>query len=432
MGMYTRVKAELLTIGDELLYGQVLDTNSQWMGVELGKRGIQVVRKTSLGDVREEILQALQDATRRADVVLITGGLGPTKDDITKKTLAEFFNSGLVFHAEAYDALEKFFRSRGKEVSETNKSQAVLPSNAIYLPNTCGTAPGMWFEENGVVVVSMPGVPFEMKELMLREVLPRIQKQKKLPVLIHKIIRTVGVGESVLSDILEPWETALPDNMKLAYLPSIGEVKLRLTCHGDDLETLQQDARRQLQNMLTLVKPYVFAYSEKPMEQALGELLVQRGVTVSTAESCSGGYLAHLFTSVAGSSQYFKGSIVAYHNDVKRSMLQVPDSDIQQYGAVSEAVVRQMALQVRQRLNTDIGLASTGIAGPGGGTEEKPVGTVWVALAHEHGVVSRKLQLTARRDLNIRLTAVNLLNLLRQELNVEISEEELWSGTGLD
>ncbi|MCU0428986.1 MAG: competence/damage-inducible protein A [Cytophagaceae bacterium] len=430
--MYTRVKAELLTIGDELLYGQVLDTNSQWMGVELGKRGIQVVRKTSLGDVREEILQALQDATRRADVVLITGGLGPTKDDITKKTLAEFFNSGLVFHAEAYDALEKFFRSRGKEVSETNKSQAVLPSNAIYLPNTCGTAPGMWFEENGVVVVSMPGVPFEMKELMLREVLPRIQKQKKLPVLIHKIIRTVGVGESVLSDILEPWETALPDNMKLAYLPSIGEVKLRLTCHGDDLETLQQDARRQLQNMLTLVKPYVFAYSEKPMEQALGELLVQRGVTVSTAESCSGGYLAHLFTSVAGSSQYFKGSIVAYHNDVKRSMLQVPDSDIQQYGAVSEAVVRQMALQVRQRLNTDIGLASTGIAGPGGGTEEKPVGTVWVALAHEHGVVSRKLQLTARRDLNIRLTAVNLLNLLRQELNVEISEEELWSGTGLD
>jgi nicotinamide-nucleotide amidase len=421
-----KVKAELLTIGDEILIGQIVDTNSQWMGAELGKLGVHVVRKTSIGDAEAEILEALKSAEEKADVILITGGLGPTKDDITKKTLSKYFGCGMELREEALEKLTQFFQSRGKEVSETNKTQAVLPTACTYLPNLCGTAPGMWFERNGKIFVSMPGVPFEMKDLMTREVLPRIQKEKKLPSILHKLIRTVGVGESVLSDMLEEWEQALPSNMKLAYLPAISEVKLRLTCYGSDLQQLNEEANACLKKMLPAIQEYVFGYSEAPLEQALGKYLTHSNLTLSSAESCTGGYLSHLLTSIPGSSDYYKGSVVAYHNEVKMQELKVPLEILQTHGAVSEETVRIMASEVRKKLKTDIGLAATGIAGPGGGTDEKPVGTVWIAYADKDKVVSKKLQLTNRRDLNIRMSAYAMLNLMRRERNVHADAAELW------
>ena len=386
--------AEIVTIGDEILYGQITDTNSQWISAELDKIGIKTIRKSSVGDDEQQILNILQEATQRADIILMTGGLGPTKDDITKKTLAKFFDVEMVINETVIQQIEKFFKERNIPMLETNRQQAAIPSNATYITNRMGTAPGMWFEQNGKIFISMPGVPREMKTLMEEQMLPRIQEHFHTPVIFHRIIKTFGKGESHLADIIKDWEDNLPENIKLAYLPNYGHVRLRLTGVGQDEETLKQQVMAEEEKVKPLINKYIYGYDNDTLEENLGNLLVEHNKTVATAESCTGGYLAHLFTKVPGSSRYLMGGIVAYSNEIKMNRLGVKEQTLIDHGAVSEQTIREMAENVREKFGTDIGVASSGVAGPGGGSEEKPVGTVWIAYADAQGTYSKKLMLT--------------------------------------
>jgi nicotinamide-nucleotide amidase len=410
------ILAELLTIGDEILYGQIVDTNSQWMSVELDKVGIKVIRKTSVGDVESEILTAFAEAEKRADIILITGGLGPTSDDLTKPLLAKYFNCEMRLHEEALAEVTAIFKSRGRELTETNRQQAVLPVCCTKITNAIGTAPGMWFEKNGKVFMSMPGVPFEMKKMMTDLVIPRLKETFSLPVIVHKVIRTVGIGESMLADKIVAWEKSLPSHIKLAYLPSIGEVKLRLTGMGANEKSLREEIEGLAEKILPLAGEYIYGYGEEPLEVAIGKLLRDKGVTISIAESCTGGYLSHLVTSVPGSSQYFLGSMVPYDYQIKMRQLGVRPEVLEQYGAVSEPTIIEMANIVRAKFNTDIGVATSGIAGPGGATAEKPVGLVWIAYSDKNHTVTKKLQLTTDRLLNIKAASIAVLNLIRLSL----------------
>jgi nicotinamide-nucleotide amidase len=410
------ILAELLTIGDEILYGQIVDTNSQWMSVELDKVGIKVIRKTSVGDVESEILTAFAEAESRADIILITGGLGPTSDDLTKPLLAKYFNCEMKLHEEALVEVTAFFKSRGRELTETNRLQAFLPICCTKITNAIGTAPGMWFENNGKIFMSMPGVPHEMKKMMTEQVIPRLKEKFKPPVIVHKIIRTVGIGESMLADKIVGWEKSLPPHIKLAYLPSIGEVKLRLTGMGSNEAPLKQEIEALSQKLLPFAGEYIYGYGEEPLEVAVGKLLREKGLTISIAESCTGGYLSHLVTSVPGSSQYFLGSMVPYDYQIKMRQLGVRPEVLEQYGAVSEPTIIEMANIVRAKFNTDIGVATSGIAGPGGATPEKPVGLVWIAYSDKHHTVTKKLQLTTERMLNIKAASNAVLNLIRLSL----------------
>jgi nicotinamide-nucleotide amidase len=410
------VRAEIITIGDEILYGQILDTNTQWISLELDKLGIKTIRKSSVGDQASEITQILEEAATRADVVFITGGLGPTKDDLTKKVLADYFHCGLEMHAEALRDVTEFFAKRGRELSDINRDQALLPTKAQFIPNKQGTAPCMWFEEKGVVWVSMPGVPFEMKAIMETEVLPRVIKHFKTPVIFHKVIKTVGIGESYLSDLIQEWELSLPSHIKLAYLPSLGIVKLRLTAFGEDLSSLSSDVETELARVMPLISSYVFGYEKEELAEVVGQLLRKAKASLSVAESCTGGNLAHQFTQIPGSSDYFKGGIVSYANEVKMNQLGVSASILSEFGAVSEPCITAMAEGVRKVLGTSYSLSTSGIAGPSGGTDDKPVGTVWIALAHPDGVITRKLQLAGTRMQNIHMTSLASLNLLRRFL----------------
>ncbi|MDR6561842.1 MULTISPECIES: competence/damage-inducible protein A [unclassified Arcicella] len=407
------IRAEIITIGDEILYGQITDTNTQWISAELDKIGIRTVRKSSVGDTQEAILQIFNEATQRAELVIVTGGLGPTKDDITKKTFCKYFNTTLEVHPEALTDLQDFFRKRGREVTGLNLGQAELPANATYIKNTMGTAPGMWFEQNGVVYISMPGVPYEMKGLMTLSLLPKIQAYFKTPVIFHKVIRTVGIGESLLAEMIDAWEDALPPHIRLAYLPSMGSVKLRLTGFGEDIALLEKQVEEEFQKVLPTIQSYVYGYGNEELEEAIGRLLKEKGLTVSVAESCTGGYLGHQFTKVAGSSAYFMGGILSYDNSVKINQLSVKPETLVQFGAVSEETVVEMSENIRKLCNTTFGLATSGIAGPDGGTPDKPVGTIWIAIATESKTITKKLQLGGFREQNIHLTAINILNLLR-------------------
>ncbi len=411
------VFAEVITIGDELLYGQTLDTNSQWMGQELNRVGIKIGRKTAIGDRREDIVSALDEAQRRADIILITGGLGPTKDDITKTTLAEYFDSPISVHPQALADLKALFAQRNYPLTALNEQQAALPDKCEMVPNPMGTAPGMWFEQDGKVFVSMPGVPYEMKAMMTNTVLPRLQETFALPVIFHQMIQTVGIGESWLSEKIADWETALPEPIRLAYLPSFGKVKLRLTATGDNLLDLEEAVADQVQLLEPLIRKYIFGYGDVSLEEAIGRDLLSAGKTLVLAESCTGGFVAHRITSVPGSSRYFRGGLIPYDNALKISPLKVKEATLRQHGAVSEATVREMAENVRQLLGADVGLATSGIAGPGGGTAEKPVGTIWIALADVSTTVAKKLTLGNDRSVNIERTNVAVLNLLRQHLN---------------
>jgi nicotinamide-nucleotide amidase len=408
--------ADIITIGDEILYGQITDTNSQWISAELDKIGIRTKRKSSISDQETDILEMLAEAEKRSDIILITGGLGPTNDDITKKTLAKYFNCPLELHQEALTHVTNIFTRKGRELTETNRGQAFLPSLCTYIENPSGTAPGMWFEREGKIVISMPGVPFEMKEIMTKSVLPKLKTYFKTPVILHQIIKTIGIGESNLSDLIKDWEAQLPKHIGLAYLPSLGEVKLRLTANGENQDQLKKEIELQLEKLKPLISEYIFGYSEEPMEKILGDLLREKKLTLAAAESCTGGYLSHLFTSIAGSSDYFKGGVIAYHNEIKTSQLGIKPEDIKAFGAVSEHIVKEMANAVRIKFNTSIGVAASGIAGPGGGTEEKPVGTVWIAYSDAQKTISKKLILSNRRDVNIRLSAYSVLNLIRQQI----------------
>jgi nicotinamide-nucleotide amidase len=410
------VTAELLTIGDEILYGQIVDTNSQWMSVELSNVGIKVIRKTTVGDVESEMLTAFAEAEKRADIVLITGGLGPTSDDLTKPCLAKYFNCELRIHEEALAEVTEFFKSRGRELTEINRQQAALPVCCEKITNVMGTAPGMWFERNGKIFVSMPGVPHEMKRMMTDLVIPKLKQTFKTPSIHHTVIRTVGVGESFLAEKIESWEKALPAHIKLAYLPSLGEVKLRLTALGMNKDELKQEALTWVEKLKPFAGEYIFGLGEDPLEKVLGQTLLQKNLTLAVAESCTGGYLSHLITSIPGSSAYFLGSIVPYAYEIKMGQLGVKSDTLEQHGAVSEQTIIEMANLVRTKFKTDIGVATSGVAGPGGATPEKPVGTVWIAYADKHHTVTRKLQLSKDRMINIRMAAVATLNLIRLSL----------------
>lgn len=416
------VRAEIITIGDEILYGQILDTNTQWISLELDKIGIKTVRKSSVGDQRDEIVQILQEAQNRADIVFITGGLGPTKDDLTKKILADFFNCPLAYHPEALADVTDFFAKRGRELSDINRDQALLPTKCTFIPNKQGTAPAMWFNEQNTIWISMPGVPFEMKAIMETEVLPRIVTHFKLPVIVHQIRKVVGIGESYLSDLIQDWELQLPAHLKLAYLPSLGIVKLRLTGFGQDKVQLHQDIDAEFEKVMPLIKGFVFGREKDELAAVVGQLLVSNQATLAVAESCTGGYLAHQFTQHSGSSAYFQGGIISYANDVKVHQLGVSKGILETDGAVSEACVKAMAEGARKQLDTTYALATSGIAGPDGGTEEKPVGTIWIALAHPNGVITRKLTQGGTRIQNIHLSSLTAINLLRRYLLNDLAE----------
>lgn len=414
--------AEVVTIGDEILYGQITDTNTQWMSTELDKLGIKTIRKSSVGDQEDKILQILEEAESRADIILLTGGLGPTKDDITKKTLCKYFNDELVINEDALLFVTEFFNKRGRPLTEINRQQALIPSHCTYLANKTGTAPGMWFEKaegdsKGKIFVSMPGVPHEMKYLMANEVLPRLKKYFETPIIYHKMIRTIGIGESLLAEKIEKWEDSLPPHIKLAYLPSFGQVRLRLTGVGENEETLKQEVQQEVDKVLPMIKSFVFGYDNDDLEVALGNQLKSQGKTVSVAESCTGGFISHLFTKVPGSSAYFMGGVVSYANSVKINVLGVKPETIEEHGAVSEETVTQMAEGARALMKTDFAIATSGVAGPDGGTPEKPVGTLWIACAMEGKTIARKIQMSNQRETNINYGSVVAMNLLRKMLN---------------
>ncbi len=406
-------KAEIITIGDEILYGQTLDTNSHWISEELDAIDIKVVQKTTIGDNEHQILQTLEAAEGRADIILITGGLGPTSDDLTKPTLAKYFGASLHLNDEALQEIYQLFSSVGRVPTSMNEQQAELPDNCEKISNTVGTAPGMWFEEHGRVFISMPGVPREMKEMMRRTILPRLAAKYSTSNILHRIIRTVGIPESRLADKIRSWEEALPDEVKLAYLPSLGQVKLRLTAVGNNHTDLQQSLNKATDDLLPILGDYYYGQGNVELEEVIGQMLKEAGATVATAESCTGGNVAGTIVGVAGSSDYFIGSVVAYDNSVKMKELGVEAKTLEEHGAVSEQVVRQMAMGVREKLGTTVGISTSGVAGPSGGSDEKPVGTVWIGYSDGEKTTAEKMTFTKDRGINIRLSTLAALNLLR-------------------
>lgn len=410
------MQAEIITIGDELLIGQVVDTNSAWLGSTLGDDGIKVIQITSVQDNAAQIVQAVNDALSRADIVLMTGGLGPTKDDITKKTLAEMFGMKLVRNEQVYEMVGKQLALRGIAFTELNQGQALVPDGCTVLPNRNGTAPGMWFERDGKVLISMPGVPFEMKALVKDEVLPRLRKHFALDANVHRTIITFGLAESILADTIASWEEALPPYLHLAYLPSALCIRLRLSAYEIDRQKAEQEIESQIEKLSKVIPHYIIGSEDDSLESVTGTLLKTRGETLATAESCTGGNIAHRFTAMPGASEYFKGGVVAYSNEVKIALLGVDPESLNRYGAVSQSIAEQMAEGVRRATGATYGISTTGIAGPTGGTPEKPVGTVWMAVATPNGVFSRRMVFGSVRSQNIERASSNCINLLRLQL----------------
>ena len=410
------MKVEIITIGDEILIGQIVDTNSAWMGQQLNGIGASVQRILSISDGKEEIKLAISESANRVDVVLVTGGLGPTNDDVTKVALCEYFGCKTVFHPEIEAHIEQLFARFNRTVSEINRQQADLPEACQPLHNAQGTAPGMWFDTGKTVIISMPGVPYEMKGIMTNEVLPRLVKRFEAPTILHRTILTMGLGESWLSERISAWENALPKALKLAYLPSPGRVRLRLTAIGKNEEALRLELNTEVSKLLELIPELVYGFDEDTIEGVVGNLLRERKMTVSTAESCTGGSIAQLLTSISGASHYFLGGIVAYSNDVKQQELGVNLKTLEAFGAVSEAVVIEMAEGARQKFKTDFAISVSGIAGPDGGTADKPVGTVWIAVAGTRGTQAKMYQFGDNRKRNIERSALTALNMLRKQI----------------
>lgn len=417
------MNTEIINIGDELLIGQVTNTNAAWMAEKLNLDGFRVFQVTVISDSRRHILEALAEAEKRAEVVLISGGIGPTKDDITKHTLCEYFNTSLKFNEDAYRDVETLFARRGYPVTELNRHQAELPETCTGIPNHVGTARGMWFEKDRkgggkTIFVSMPGVPFEMKAMMTDYVIPKLKETFHTPVIYHKTLLTQGIGESFLAARIEHWENSLPANIKLAYLPQPGIVRLRLSGEGSDKETLHRQVDTEIQALQNLVPEYFYGYDDETIEMIIGRLLNEKNATLATAESCTGGSIAQMITSVPGSSAYFKGSVVAYANAIKEQLLGVSAESLEKYGAVSKQVVTEMAISVQSTFNVDYAIATSGIAGPGGGTLEKPVGTTWIAIAAPDEVFALHFLFGDSRERNIRRTSLQALNMLRKKLLV--------------
>jgi nicotinamide-nucleotide amidase len=404
--------AEIITIGDEILIGQIVDTNSTWMAQQLNAAGIRIKQISSVSDDRQHILNALAEARQRADIILITGGLGPTKDDITKKTLAEYFNVGFVEDAEALANVERIFARYNRPLLDVNRQQAQVPANCEVVNNQNGTAPGMWFSHEGKVYVSMPGVPHEMMYMVEQQVLPKLKATFKLPFIIHKTLLTVGEGESFLAERIADIEDALPAHIKLAYLPKLGQVRLRLSGYASNETELQQEIDKYTGQLIERLGNVIAAEDDIALEKAIMNKLEALGETISVAESCTGGYIAHLFTQHPGSSATFLGGAVSYSYELKESMLGVNHETLWQHGAVSEETATEMVAGALLNFKSTYAIAVTGIAGPGGGTPEKPVGTVWIGVAGKGNTVVKKFTFGNKRKQNIERTAVTALGML--------------------
>ena len=409
------VNASIITIGDELLIGQVIDTNSAWMAQELNKIGVWVKRRVAVGDSREDIWNALEEESRYSQIILLTGGLGPTADDITKPLLCNYFNAKPVLNDEVLQHVTHLFENvYRRPLTDTNRRQAEVPDTCTVLFNKLGTAPGMWFEKNGKVFVSLPGVPLEMKGIMSDIVLSRLRDHFKMSVITHRTLLTAGIGESALAEHIKDWEAALPAHIRLAYLPNYGMVRLRLTAIGSDKTLLENEIQKQFDKVKQLTAEWLVTDEDLTMPQVISRLLKEKNKIVGTAESCTGGYIAHLLTREAGASDKYNGTVVCYSNAVKKSLLKVSPETIDKEGAVSEDTVLQMVKGAVEVLNTDYAIATSGIMGPDGGTPQKPVGTVWIAVGSKNSVTAHKFQFRFDRMRNIELTANNALNMLRR------------------
>jgi nicotinamide-nucleotide amidase len=409
-----RVLVSIITIGDELLIGQTIDTNSAWMAQQLNAMGIWVHRRVAIGDIKEAILKTLEEEGAVSDIVLITGGLGPTADDITKPVLTSYFGGTLVRDEITYRQVMQFFESRGLPTLQRNVDQSLVPDVCTVLHNTRGTAPGMWFEKDGKIYVSLPGVPHEMKGLMEDHVLPKLREHFNTPAVVHQTLLTSGMGESFIAERLADFEASLPKDIKLAYLPSYGLLKLRLTAFGEDKLSTAAALSIYFHQMKDLLPDIAVAYQDLPMAEILGKILVAEHKTVGTAESCTGGFISHSMTLIPGSSAWYNGSIVTYSNEMKMELLGVQAATLDKHGAVSEEVVKEMAAGALKLLKTDYIIAVSGIMGPDGGTPEKPVGTVWIAVGSHAGVLTVKRQLIYDRYNNIQMTAAYAMNELRK------------------
>ena len=412
------MNAEIITIGDEILIGQIVDTNSQWIGKELNKIGVSVYQISSIQDEEQHILNAFYEAQTRADIVIVTGGLGPTKDDITKKTIAKFFNDQeIVEYPEVIDHIRRMFKKYNIPYTKVQQFQAQLPSKARLLMNQMGTAPGMWFYENNTVFVSMPGIPYEMKGLMKHEVIPRIQEQFKLPFIIHKTVMTYGQGESIIAERIESWANKLPNFIKLAYLPSFGRVRLRLSAKGPEKQVLEDRLDSVLQELYVLLSDIITGHeSGVSIEEHIGNLLKDSGKTLCTAESVTGGKIASTLVSVAGSSLYFNGGIVAYSSKMKQDLLGIPDHTIKKYSVVSAEVVEAMAISARKKTNSDYAIAVSGNAGPSSDNTSTAVGVVFIAIASAKGVQVKEFNFGHPREKVINRTVNKSLQMLQQEI----------------
>jgi nicotinamide-nucleotide amidase len=410
-----RVLASIITIGDELLIGQVVDTNSAFIAQELNKTGVWVKRRVAVGDNKDDIVRVLNEESRDSNIIIITGGLGPTADDITKPVLCEYFGGRMVVNEEVRKHLiylfEQVFR---RPIIDRNLKQAEVPDVCTVLPNARGTAPGMWFEKEGKVYVSLPGVPHEMKGLMTTEVIPRLQRSFSMPFIAHRTLLTAGIGESFLAEAIKDWEARLPDHLKLAYLPNNNLIRLRITGWGNNKTALEQELDTEFAALKVQVKEWMVTDEDSTIALAVHKLLKKLNKTMATAESCTGGYIAHLVTAIPGASQIFKGGLISYDNEIKVRELHVSPAVLRNDGAVSEEVVKEMVAAVLVKMNTDYAVAVSGIMGPDGGTPEKPVGTVWIAVGNHKTRATHKLQLRYDRDRNIEMTANYALNLLRK------------------
>ena len=412
------MKCEVISIGDELLIGQTINTNASWIGEQINILGFTISHCLVISDLKNDIINALDQAYKRSDIIIITGGLGPTNDDITKHTLTEYFNTSLDLDLDIEKNIIDYFTNRNLPILQSNRDQALIPKSCQVLPNSRGSASGMWFEKNGVVFISLPGVPYEMKGIMNDHVFSRLLALKgDENIIINKTIRTHGMGESFLAEVIKSWEKKLAnENIKLAYLPSPGIVKLRLSIIGKDRKSSEEKLNSYILKLKKLIPEQIYGYDTDTMEGVVSNLLKEKKHTLSTAESCTGGNISKMITSISGSSSFFNGSLVTYTNKSKSQLLDVNGQVIEKHGAVSQQVVEQMAKNVRLKFDSDYGISTSGIAGPTGGTADKPVGTVWIAVASEEKVISKKLNLGYNRERNIHVSSLSVLNLLRLEL----------------
>lgn len=410
------MNVEIISIGDELLYGKTINTNAAWIGEQLSMIGFEIERVSTISDSEQAIRNTVQTAMQHHTIVLITGGLGPTNDDITKHVLCDMFETKLVFHEPAFATINAFLKSRNGEMNENNRSQAMLPVDAYLVPNECGTAWGMWFEKLNSIVISMPGVPFEMKHMMQTYIIPKLQESFVLPPIVHRHVLCTGIAEAKLAHVIAQWESQLPACIHLAYLPSPGIVKLRLTAIGVEVQQAKHIIAQQEAALLPIIQEYVYGYDNQTLEEIIGELLLKKHATISTAESCTGGNIAKTIVQVPGSSQYYKGSIIAYCNDIKIDKLEVSQDLLVEYGEVSKQVVEAMAANCKRICKTEYAIATTGIAGPTGGTDQNPVGTVWIAVATPSNIYSQKFLFGEHRERTIQRSTIAALNVLQKNI----------------